>query len=136
MDAKDPILLIIFKVVEEAEFLINEKNVEPMELRSLRTELTASIGDLGDEQQLFVESLAASVDVKSKFSHTHYQQVAVLAKEVSEYLKLNEKFTLMGRPNFLMEHITLGVIVNLFILLCAEPQPSIMIDVSWRLDAN
>ena len=79
------------KLVEEAEFLLNDENVSPMELRRLRTELTASIGDLGDEQQLFVESLASSVDIKSKFSYTHSQQVATLAKEISEYLELNEK---------------------------------------------
>ena len=79
------------KLVEEAEFLINDEKVTPMELRRSRTELTASIGDLGDEQQLFVESLASSVDVKSKFSHTHSKHVAALAKEISEYLELNEK---------------------------------------------
>lgn len=81
------------KLVEEAEFLINDENVSPMELRRLRTELTVSIGDLGDEQQLFVESLASSVDLKSKFSQSHSQKVAYIAKEIAEYLKLNEKTT-------------------------------------------
>lgn len=81
------------KLVEEAQILIEEENPAPMELRHLRTELTASIGDLGDEQQMFVEALASAVDIKSQFSQEHSRNVAKLARKISEYLKLNEKTT-------------------------------------------
>lgn len=78
-------------LIEEAGLLIEDENATPMELRHLRTELTASIGDLGDEQQMFVETLASAVDAKSKFTNEHSRHVANHAKEIAEYLKLNEK---------------------------------------------
>jgi len=78
------------KLIEQTEILLKDKNASPVELRQIRTDLTASIGDLGDEQQKFVESLACAVDIKSK-SHAHSQNVAALAKELSEHLELNEK---------------------------------------------
>jgi HD-GYP domain-containing protein (c-di-GMP phosphodiesterase class II) len=81
------------KLMEEAELLINDSSSTPAELMHLRTELTASIGDLGDEQQMFVESLAEAVDAKSQFTSEHSRQVANVAREVAEYLQLNEKTT-------------------------------------------
>ena len=81
------------KLVESAELLIKDDSATPAELMHLRTELTASIGDLGDEQQMFVESLAKAVDVKSQFTGEHSRQVANIAKEIAEYLHLNEKTT-------------------------------------------
>lgn len=79
------------RLVEEAQTLIEDKNATPMELRHLRTELTVSIGDLGDEQQMFVEALAEAVDAKSKYTREHSRKVANTARKISEYLKLNEK---------------------------------------------
>jgi len=81
------------KLMDEAEILINDNSATPSELMHLRTELTASIGDLGDEQQLFVESLAQAVDLKSSYTSEHSKKVANLAKEIAEYFKLNEKTT-------------------------------------------
>lgn len=78
------------KLTEQTSTVLNDKNASPVELRQLRTDLTASIGDLGDEQQQFVEALAKAVDVKSK-SHQHSKNVAELAKSISEHLELNEK---------------------------------------------
>ncbi|MCK7470087.1 MAG: GAF domain-containing protein [Desulfomicrobium escambiense] len=45
-------------LVDEVKTLLDDENATPSELTHLRTELTASIGDLGDEQQMFVEALA------------------------------------------------------------------------------
>jgi len=78
------------KLTEQTAASLKDKNATPVELRQLRTDLTASIGDLGDEQQQFVEALARAVDVKSK-SHEHSKNVAELAREISEHINLNEK---------------------------------------------
>ncbi len=78
------------KLTEQTEVALKDKNASSVELRQLRTDLTASIGDLGDEQQQFVESLACAVDIKSQ-SHAHSKNVAELAREIAEHLKLNEK---------------------------------------------
>jgi HD-GYP domain-containing protein (c-di-GMP phosphodiesterase class II) len=81
------------KLMEESDIVINDSSATPSELMHLRTELTASIGDLGDEQQLFVESLAKAVDIKSQYTGDHSNKVANLAKDIADYLKLNEKTT-------------------------------------------
>ena len=78
------------KLTEQTETALKDENASPVELRQLRTDLTASIGDLGDEQQQFVEALAKAVDFKSK-SHEHSKNVAELAREISEHMGLNEK---------------------------------------------
>lgn len=78
------------KLTEQTATVLNDKNATVTELRQLRTDLTASIGDLGDEQQQFVEALACAVDVKSQ-SHEHSKNVAELAREIADHLELNEK---------------------------------------------
>lgn len=78
------------KLTEQTEVALKDENATPVELRQLRTDLTASIGDLGDEQQQFVEALACAVDIKSK-SHAHSKNVAELAREIADHLELNEK---------------------------------------------
>lgn len=78
------------KLTEQTSIALEDKNATPIELRQLRTDLTASIGDLGDEQQQFVEALARAVDIKSQ-SHEQSKNVAELAREISEHLGLNEK---------------------------------------------
>jgi HD-GYP domain-containing protein (c-di-GMP phosphodiesterase class II) len=81
------------KLVEQAQDTIDDNNTTASELRHLRTELTAQIGDLGDMQQKFVEALAVAVDAKSKYPPEHSRKVAELAKKISENLNLNEKTT-------------------------------------------
>lgn len=80
------------KLIEETEEAIQKEEANPADLRHLRAELTASIGDLGDEQQQFVEALAEAVDSKSK-AREHSRKVAELAKKICENLELNEKTT-------------------------------------------
>ncbi len=78
------------KLIEETGEAIEKEDANPADLRHLRAELTASIGDLGDEQQKFVEALAEGVDSKSK-AREHSRNVAELAKKICEHLELNEK---------------------------------------------
>ncbi len=79
------------KLTEETSILINSDDVSLLQLQQNRAELTSLIGDLGDEQQLFVENLARAVDAKSQFKNTYSQEVADLAKDLSAYIELNEK---------------------------------------------
>ncbi len=79
------------KLTEETSTLIESDDASTLQLQHLRAELTAVIGDLGDEQQLFVENLAKAVDAKSNFKNNHSQEVADLARELCSYLELNEK---------------------------------------------
>jgi HD-GYP domain-containing protein (c-di-GMP phosphodiesterase class II) len=79
------------ELIEETEIMLEDPNVTPAELRHLRTELTSSIGDLGDEQQMFVENLALAVDAKCDYTREHSNKVAELARKIAENLKLNEK---------------------------------------------
>ena len=79
------------KMVEETTNALNDKDTSSMELRHLRTELTALIGDLSDEQQIFVEALAKGVDAKSHYKNHHSLKVATLTEKICEYLGLNEK---------------------------------------------
>ena len=79
------------KLVEETGALLNDEETSPMELRHVRTELTALIGDLSDEQQIFVEALAHSVDAKSHYQNKHSLKVAELTGRICDYLQLNEK---------------------------------------------
>ncbi|MDD3593389.1 MAG: HD domain-containing protein [Candidatus Gastranaerophilales bacterium] len=81
----------IQKLVEETTDILKDDDVTPMELRHLRTELTAIIGDLSDEQQTFVETLAASVDKKSHYGSQHSMKVAQTTRDIGDYLELNEK---------------------------------------------
>lgn len=81
------------KLVEETQDILEDSNVTNTELRHLRTELTALIGDLGSEQQIFVENLAKAVDVKGQYNSSHSQKAADVSKEICKYLQLNEKTT-------------------------------------------
>lgn len=83
--------MVLQKLTEETSNLVNQEDVSLKELQHARAELTAIIGDLGDEQQQFVENLAKAVDAKSSFNLHHSEMVAELADEISAYLGLNEK---------------------------------------------
>ncbi len=83
--------MVLQKITEETSNLINQEDVSLTELQHARAELTAIIGDLGDEQQQFVENLARAVDAKSSFKVRHSEMVAELANQISAHLELNEK---------------------------------------------
>lgn len=83
--------MILQKLTRETEKGINNKNISSTELQHFRAELTAVIGDLGEEQQNFVEMLAKAVDAKSEYHNNHSQNVANMAKLICEYMGLNEK---------------------------------------------
>ena len=77
--------------VDETNRLLQEDAVSEMELKHMRTELTALIGDLEDEQQNFVQLLAKAVDAKGEYKVAHSQLTADLSRRICKKLKLNEK---------------------------------------------
>ena len=81
------------KVVEQAEELIADNDVTVEELQHLRAELTALIGDLGSNQQSFVERLAKAVDEKGQYKVAHSQRTAELSRKLCHQIGLNEKTT-------------------------------------------
>lgn len=81
------------KTIETVEELINDEGVLPEELQHMRAELTALIGDLGTQQQAFVERLAKAVDEKGQYKVAHSQNTAELSKKLCKQLGLNEKTT-------------------------------------------
>lgn len=84
----------IQKLIDEVKRVIAADVVSTGELQNLRAQLTAIIGDLGDQQQHFVETLAIAVDVKKGKKKTHHSKnTAELSREICEYLALNEKTT-------------------------------------------
>ena len=85
------ISMILKRLTEQTSKMINDANITSTELQHNRAELTSVIGDLGKEQQNFVEMLAEAVDAKSNLNSNHSQNVAEMAKSICEYLGLNEK---------------------------------------------
>lgn len=81
------------QTIDEANKIISDEKSTVGELRQLRTELTALIGDLCDYQQSFVENLAQAVDMKGQYKVSHSKNTANLARELCKQLKLNEKTT-------------------------------------------
>lgn len=79
--------------MDYSESLIADENSAERELKSVRGELTALIGDLCDYQQEFVERLASAVDMKGQYKVSHSQNTADVAKLICHQLKLNEKTT-------------------------------------------
>ena len=76
-----------------SEALIADENSAERELKSVRGELTALIGDLCDYQQEFVEKLAQAVDMKGQYKVSHSQNTADIARKICQELNLNEKTT-------------------------------------------
>ena len=72
--------------------LANPETTE-IELKQSRAELTALIGELCDNQQNFVESLASAVDRKGQYTVSHSRNTAKLARNICKTLGLNEKTT-------------------------------------------
>lgn len=85
--------MILQKMIEEASELIESEISTSSELQHMRAELTSLIGDLGDQQQLFVKRLASAVDVKGQYKISHSENTANLAKLICKQLGLNEKTT-------------------------------------------
>ena len=85
------ISMMLQKLTDETSKVMADTDVTSNELQHYRAELTAVIGDLGEEQQNFVEMLAKAVDAKSEFHNNHSQHVADLSKTICEYMGLNEK---------------------------------------------
>ena len=81
------------KTIEQAEEIINNETAFPEELQHMRAELTALIGDLGANQQSFVERLAKAVDEKGQYKVAHSQRTAELSRKLCRQIGLNEKTT-------------------------------------------
>jgi len=81
------------KSIESIEAAINDDSAFAEELQQARAELTALIGDLGTQQQAFVEKLAKAVDEKGQYKVAHSQNTAELSKKLCHELGLNEKTT-------------------------------------------
>lgn len=83
--------MILQKMIEETTDLINNENAIMPDLQHMRAELTSLIGDLGDQQQTFVQRLASAVDAKGQYKISHSQNTANLARLICKELGLNEK---------------------------------------------
>ena len=81
------------KLIDEVKRLISDDSVSTLELQNLRAQLTAIIGDLGDQQQAFVEKLAYAVDLKGQYKRSHSIECAELSREICNHMGLNEKTT-------------------------------------------
>ena len=81
------------KTIDETNALIASEDVMAEELQHQRAELTALIGDLGVQQQAFVERLAKAVDEKGQYKVAHSQNTAELSRKLCRQLGLNEKTT-------------------------------------------
>lgn len=79
------------KTINTANELIESKDTEIVDLQHMRAELTALIGDLGDNQETFIKALATAVDIKGQYSVAHSENTAKLAKALASELGLNEK---------------------------------------------
>lgn len=81
------------KMIEETSALIENEDATVTDLQHMRAELTALIGDLGDQQQMFVQRLASAVDAKGQYKISHSQNTANLSRLICKELGLNEKTT-------------------------------------------
>ena len=81
------------KLIDEVKRLLSLDSVAILELQNLRAQLTAIIGDLGDQQQAFVEKLAYASDLKGQYKRSHSNECAELSREICHHLGLNEKTT-------------------------------------------
>lgn len=81
------------KLTEETSVLLANPEAAVGDLQHMRAELTSLIGDLGDQQQAFVQLLASAVDAKGQYKVSHSENTAELAKLICKHLELNEKTT-------------------------------------------
>ncbi len=85
------ISMLLLKLTDSTSKAMKDTDITSTDLQHFRAELTAVIGDLGSEQQNFVEMLAKAVDAKSEYHNNHSQNVAELAKQICISIGLNEK---------------------------------------------
>ncbi len=81
------------QVIEDTNTVIDSDSSTDFDLKKLRGEITALIGDLCDYQQSFVEALANAVDRKGQYTVSHSRNSAKLARKICSKLGLNEKTT-------------------------------------------
>jgi len=81
------------QIIEQTELYIEDDLISEKILQHQRAELTALIGDLGTQQQAFVEKLAKAVDEKGQYKVSHSQNTADLSRKLCHQLGLNEKTT-------------------------------------------
>lgn len=81
------------RIIDQTHKEIEREDSLEFELKKLRGDLTALIGDLCDYQQNFVESLASAVDRKGQYTVAHSRNSAKLARGICSKLGLNEKTT-------------------------------------------
>lgn len=81
------------QIIEKTNTIIKSEDTDDFELKKMRGEITALIGDLCDYQQNFVEALANAVDRKGQYTVSHSRNAARLAKKICFKLGLNEKTT-------------------------------------------
>ncbi len=93
------------KVIDISQQKIENPETSEFELKSLRGELTALIGDLCDYQQNFVEALANAVDFKGQYTVSHSRNSAKLARKICNKLGLNEKTTDLIYYSALLQNI-------------------------------
>ena len=79
------------KTINTANEVIADTEAEIVELQHMRAELTALIGDLGDNQETFIKALAHAVDIKGQYSVAHSENTADLSRALATELGLNEK---------------------------------------------
>lgn len=79
------------RMIDETSSLIAKPDAMSSDLQHMRAELTSLIGDLGDQQQLFVQRLASAVDAKGQYKVSHSQNTADLSRMICRHLGLNEK---------------------------------------------
>ena len=79
------------RLTEEAFSLLENPEAIESSLQHMRAELTAVIGDLGDQQQQFVQHLASAVDAKGQYKISHSQNTAETSRLICKQMGLNEK---------------------------------------------
>lgn len=79
------------RTIDETSNLIANPEAMSSDLQHMRAELTSLIGDLGDQQQMFVQRLASAVDAKGQYKVSHSQNTADLSRLICKHLGLNEK---------------------------------------------
>lgn len=79
------------KTINDTTALMDDEEAQMIDLKHMRAELTALIGDLGDNQETFVKSLARAVDIKGQYNVSHSENTADLARGICSELSLNEK---------------------------------------------
>lgn len=84
----------IQKLIDEVKKVLANDVVSTGELQNLRAQLTAIIGDLGDQQQIFVETLASAVDFKRGLkTNSHSKDTAEISRKICHEMGLGDKTT-------------------------------------------